>query len=276
MNSLYKEIGISKQAVYQYEKRQSVFDGQVARLIVDADQLRRSHPGCGVEKMYHILKPDFIGRDRFVELMMSLGYRIKRKKNYKRTTIAAKANYPNLIKGIHLNGPSQLWQSDITYVRIAERFYYAVFIIDVYTKVIVGYCVSDSLRATANLKALKMAFKDYKPPGIHHSDRGSQYTAKDYIALLEDKNCAISMGLTAQDNAYAERINRTIKEEYLQDWKPKNLIQLKRDIKTAVSNYNTVRAHQSLGYQTPKDFEKKISLLACQQRKTITIFDNEN
>lgn len=274
MNSLYKEIGISKQAVYQYRKRQAVFEEHLARLFIDTDRLRKCHPGCGVEKMYHILKPDFIGRDRFVELMMGLGYRLKRKKNYKRTTIASKVYYPNLIKGMVLNGVSQLWQSDITYIRVGASFYYAVFIIDVYTKVMVGYCVSDSLRARANVKALKMAFKDYKPPKIHHSDRGSQYTAKDYIEMLENENCAISMGLTAQDNAYAERVNRTIKEEYLDKWKPENLIQLKRDIKRAVVNYNTVRAHQSLGYQTPKDFEKKVSLLACQQRKTMTIFDN--
>lgn len=274
MNSLYKEIGISKQAVYQYEKRQAVFDQKVVELIVAADHLRKAHPGCGVEKMYHILKPDFIGRDRFVELMMNLGYRIKRKKNYKRTTISAKVYYPNLIKGMNINGASQVWQSDITYVHIGERFYYAVFIIDVYTRVIVGYCVSDSLRAIANLKALKMAFRDYKPPKIHHSDRGSQYIYKDYVAMLKDQNCAISMGLTAQDNAYAERINRTIKEEYLDYWKPKDLAQLKRDLKRAVLNYNTIRAHKNLGYQNPKDFEKKNSLLACQQRKTITIFDN--
>lgn len=274
MNSLYKEIGISKQAVYQYGKRQAVFDQKVSELIVAADQLRLAHPGCGVCKMYYILKPDFIGRDRFVDLMMGLGYRLKTKKNYKRTTIASGVYYPNLIKGMILDGGSQLWQSDITYIRVGAHFYYVVFIIDVYTKVIVGYCVSDSLRATANIKALKMAFKDYKAPKIHHSDRGSQYICKDYVAMLESENCTISMGLTAQDNAYAERINRTIKEEYLDDWKPKNLAQLKRDVKRAVLNYNNVRAHESLGYETPKEFEKKISLLACQQRKTITIFDN--
>lgn len=274
MNSLYREIGVSKQAVYQYRKRQCIFDEQVAQLIVAVDRLRKGHPGCGVEKMYHILKPDFIGRDRFVELMMRLGYGLKRKKNYKRTTIAAKVYYPNLIKGMILDGASQLWQSDITYIRVKQKFYYAVFIIDVYTKVIVGYCVSDSLRATANVKALKMAFKDYKPPKIHHSDRGSQYICSDYVMMLENENCEISMGLTAQDNAYAERVNRTIKEEYLHDWKPKNLDQLKRTLKKAVVNYNTVRAHESLGYQIPKDFEKKLSLLACQQRKSITIFDN--
>ena len=274
MNSLYKEIGISKQAVYQYRKRQIVFDEKVSELILAADQLRLDHPGCGVAKMYYILKPDFIGRDRFVELMMQLGYRLKTKKNYKRTTWSSSVYYPNLIQGLTLNGGSQVWQSDITYIRIGENFYYAVFIIDVYTRVIVGYHVSDSLRATANVKALKMALKQYRAPNIHHSDRGSQYIYKQYVNLLEQNKSQISMGLTAQDNAYAERINRTIKEEYLDYWKPKNMSQLKRHVKQAVGNYNHVRAHESLGFETPKNFEKKISLLACQKRNLITIFDN--
>jgi len=74
MNQLYKSIGISKQAVYQYAKRQASFNQKIADLLMEADQLREDHPGCGVEKMYHTLRPDFIGRDRFVETFMELGY----------------------------------------------------------------------------------------------------------------------------------------------------------------------------------------------------------
>ncbi|MBP2834038.1 DDE-type integrase/transposase/recombinase, partial [Aquimarina sp. U1-2] len=157
LNSLYNVIGISKQAVHQYARRQAVFDDKVSSLIVEADELRRDFPGCGVEKMYDILKPGFIGRDRFVESMMSLGYRLKVKKNYRKTTIASKVYYPNLIKGMQVKAPSTIWQSDITYIPINGKHYYVVFIIDVYTKKIVGYSVSDHMRATANLKALKMA-----------------------------------------------------------------------------------------------------------------------
>ncbi len=87
MNKLYKTIGVSKQAVYQYAKRQLIFDTNVSNLVTEAEELRYEHPGCGVEKMYDTLKPDFIGRDRFVDTMMELGFRVKRKKNYKRTTI---------------------------------------------------------------------------------------------------------------------------------------------------------------------------------------------
>ncbi|WP_046759411.1 hypothetical protein, partial [Kordia jejudonensis] len=85
LNNLYKTIGISKQAVSQYQKRQDIFDIKLLQLITEADELREEHPGCGVEKMYYSLAPNFIGRDRFVETMMELGYRLKRKKNYKRT-----------------------------------------------------------------------------------------------------------------------------------------------------------------------------------------------
>ncbi|MEL7006951.1 MAG: DDE-type integrase/transposase/recombinase, partial [Bacteroidota bacterium] len=185
-----------------------------------AEVLRKEHPGCGVEKMYYALKPDFIGRDRFIDTFMAMGYRIVKHKNYRRTTRAGSMYYPNLIQGLQVRAPSTVWQSDITYIRIGERYHYAVFIIDVYTKKIVGYQVSDHMRAKANMLALKKALKGNRPPVIHHSDRGSQYTYKGYINLLTSKECRISMAESAQNNAYAERINRTIKEEYLKSWKP--------------------------------------------------------
>src|SRR5699024_10554700 len=199
MNKLYTTIGISKQAVSQYDARQKVFDMKVGQLTLEADELREDHPGCGVEKMYYTLQPDFIGRDRFVELMMEFGYRLKRKKNYRKTTIASKIYYPNLIKGMMVDRPSLVWQSDITYIPLGTRHYYAVFIINIYNKKIVGYQVSDHMRAKANINALKMALQGNDPPKIHHSDRGSQYTYKEYIGLLKKNGSKISMALSAQD-----------------------------------------------------------------------------
>jgi len=151
MNQLYKVVGVSKQAVQQYAKRQLMFDQKVSNLLLEAQDLRRVHPGCGVEKMYNTLKPDFIGRDRFIDLFMELWFRLKTKKNYRRTNYSFSLNYPNLIQGLKIRTPSMVWQSDITYIRIGEQFYYAVFIIDVYTKKIVGYSVADHKRARANI-----------------------------------------------------------------------------------------------------------------------------
>ncbi len=243
--------------------------------MLEVDEIRRNHPGCGVEKMYYALKPDFIGRDRFVDTFMDLGYRLKVKKNHSKTTIASKIYYPNLIKGMQVTGPCVIWQSDITYIRIKDQYYYAVFIIDVYTKKIVGYQVSDNMRAKANLSALKMALKDNKPPLIHHSDRGSQYTSKEYINLLKSHNSKISMALSAQDNAYAERINRTIKLDYIEHWKPKTFIELKAMVKKAVWNYNNKRPHDAIIKMTPVHFENNWFKESTFFKPIITIFNNE-
>jgi len=275
LNKLYSTVGISKQAVSQYRKRQEIFDAKLGRLLTEADELRKEHPGCGVEKMYYSLAPAFIGRDCFIETMMELGYRLKRKKNYRRTTIAGKIYYPNLIKGMEVTAPDTIWQSDITYIPLGDRHYYAVFIIDVYTKEIVGYSVTDHMRASANVKALKMALKAHPPPKVHHSDRGSQYTYKGYVNLLKENSVKISMATSAQDNAYAERINRTIKEEYLAYWKPDTFYKLRQAIKKAVKNYNTKRIHNHIDRMPPEEFTKGFSFMASHKRKTITIFNNE-
>ena len=275
MNQLYKSVAISKQAVHQYAARQLTFDKKVIQLVMEADELRKEHPGCGVEKMYYTLNPDFIGRDRFIEIMMSLGYRLKKTKNYKRTTIGSKKFYPNLIKGIRVNAPNMIWQSDITYLPVNGKHYYAVFIIDVYTKKIVGYKVSDNMRATANLAALKTALKSNKAPKIHHSDKGSQYTYKQYTELLKANKTKLSMSLSGLDNAYAERINRTIKEEYLDHWKAKDFKELKKHVKKAVENYNIKRKHNNLPKMSPVEFEKYWSTLKNEKRHIITIFNNE-
>lgn len=276
MTALYKVVGISKQAVHKYEQGQVVFDQKLQELLLEAEELRKEHPGCGVEKMYNTLRPDFIGIDRFIEAFMGLGFRLKRKGNYRRTTYCGPVHYPNIIKGLKVSKPCHIWQSDITYINVGDRFYYAVFIIDVYTKKIVGYQVSDNMRATANIKALEMALATNDAPLIHHSDRGSQYGCKDYVKLLQTNDCKISMALSAQDNAYAERINRTIKEEYIDHWKPQSFDQLKRYVHKAVKQYNQRRPHNNLKEISPEEFENNWKNIMPANKPVMTIFDNES
>lgn len=273
MNHLYKVLNISKQAVSQYQKRQTIFDEKMNFLLLEAEELRKEHPGCGVEKMYATLKPNFIGRDRFIDAFMELGFRIKKNKNYRRTTFSSRVYYPNLIQSMSVYSPSMIWQSDITYIYVEGKFYYAVFIIDVYTKKIVGYQVSNHMRATANMNAMQMALKNNEAPMIHHSDRGSQYNYIEYIKLLKENNCEISMSLSAQDNAYAERINKTIKEEYLNYWKPKTYEDLKKCLEKAVNHYNIKRPHNNLGKLSPVDFENKWLNSSNDIKPIFTIFD---
>jgi transposase InsO family protein len=268
-------VGISKQAIDQYYKRQQIFDKKIICLLTEAEELRKEHPGCGLEKMYYSLNPNFLGRDRFIELFMELGFRLRKRINYKRTTYAVASKYKNLIKGLVISKPSIVWQTDITYYDVNNIFYYAVFIIDVYTKIIVGYEISDHMRATANMKAMQMALGSYKAPSIHHSDRGGQYIYGAYIQLLKDNKCKISMSKSSQDNAYAERINRTIKEEYLDHWKPSDFKSLKQDTKRAVENYNNKRLHNNLDRMRPVEFNQIWNKTKKIDRKVVTIFNNE-
>jgi len=276
LNDLYRIVGISKQSVIQFFKREELFSKKLTDLLLEVDILRSECGGCGVEKMYYTLKPDFIGRDRFISIMMELGYRVKYKKNYIRTTIPGYYKYPNLIEGSIVSWINEVWQSDITYIHVGGRFYYLVFIIDVYSRRIVGYSASDHLRVEANIRALKMAIKlrngDDLSNLIHHSDRGSQYIANSYIAILIRNSISISMGSVATENAFAERINGTIKNSYLSYKGMESLKDLKREVKKAVRHYNNKRPHDSLAKRTPVAFEKEILNSVDQKRPTVNIY----
>lgn len=249
-------------------------------LVNQVNILRKDHPGCGVEKMYKTLLPKYMGRDKFCEIFMDLGYRIQTIKNFRRTTIPTHLNYPNLIEGMMVTRPNQVWQSDITYFDIEGKFYYIVFIIDVYTREIIGYNVSDNMRKESNIKALKMAFKQIKYEEvinlIHHSDRGSQYGSKAYKKMLIDAGIQLSMGLIAQDNAYAERVNGTIKNEYLKLWHINDLKTLEVKTKKVVEHYNTKSQHDSLKRKTPKEFKNYLLNLGTQKRPMVIIYAEGN
>ena len=276
LNELYRTVGVTKQAVQQAKKRQQAFDLEIAQLVILADELREDHPGCGVEKMYYTLKPEFMGRDQFCEIFMELGYGIKKIKNYQKTTYAGLYSYPNLIEGMAINRPFQVIQTDITYFYLNGEFYYLVFIIDVYTRIIVGYSVNDNLRTEGNIKAMKMALSTlkYQPWGlIHHSDKGSQYSSKEYTSLLNKNNIHISMGNVAWENPYAERINGIIKNEYLKRWIIKDFSDLKRKVTKAVDNYNNTRLHRGFKMKyTPMGFYKNILNLKAQERPTVIVY----
>lgn len=276
LNELYRTVGVSKQSVHQAIKRQKDFDRELAELVILADQLKEEHPGCGVEKMYYTLRPQRMGRDKFCEIFLELNYGVKRVKNYHRTTFSGDMFYPNLIEGMRVTRPFQVIQSDITYFSLGQEHYYLVFIIDVYTRLIVGYAVSDHLRAEANVKALKMALAvmDYQPWGlIHHSDRGSQYSSLMYTRVLENNHIHISMGEVAWENPYAERINGVIKNEYLNRWVIKDFTDLKKKVEKAVNHYNNKRLHRSFKMKyTPVEFYKKWVDLPAQERPTVIIY----
>lgn len=280
LNNLYRSIGLSKQAVFDYQKRQEGFDKELTDLIVQVDTIREEHPGCGVEKMYDTLKPKLLGRDKFCELFMSLGYRVQKQRNYHRTTIPTHIKYPNLIEGMQLLRPYQVIQSDITYFDLNGKFYYIVFIIDVYTREILSHVTSNTLRSEANQKAIKQAVKKMNYSDwdcVHHSDRGSQYASTDYLGLLKSNKIQVSMGLIAQDNAYAERVNGTIKNEYLNRWKIESERDLIKKVNQAVKHYNEKRKHKAFrNLYSPLEFKNSLLDLDTQVRPKVIIYAKGN
>lgn len=280
MQDLYQIAGVSRQAAHKHNNYIMMQQAKLSDLIVEVDLLRAEHPGCGVEKMYDALKPTWIGRDKFIDVFMELGYRIKKRRNYVVTTKPSKIYYPNYIEGMTVTDINMVWQSDITYYWVVDRFYYVVFIEDVYSRKIVGYRVSNHMRAEANIYALNMALKSQTRDLrglVHHSDRGSQYIDTDYRSALTSNGITISQGQKAQDNAYVERVNGIIKDEYLKYREIFTLSDLKREVKRAVNNYNSKRIHRSLpGKQSPEQFEKQLLTLDSENRSIEKIFSKGN
>ena len=122
--------------------------------------------------------------------------------------------YPNLVKELEIAHPDQVWVSDIIYIRLHQEYVYLAIIMDIFTRSIRGWCLSRSLDQELTLIALRAALETHSPE-IHHSDQGVQYTASAYTDLLKLHVIQISMAAVgkAEENGYAERFMRTIKEE---------------------------------------------------------------
>ena len=165
--------------------------------------------------------------------------------------------YPNLVKELSITSPDQVWVSDITYIRLHQEHVYLAIIMDVYTRSIRGWCLSRTLDQELTLTALRAALVTHTPE-IHHSDQGVQYAAYAYTDLLKVHGIQISMATAgkAEENGYAERFMRTIKEEevYLSEYL--NFGDAHQQIRCFIEDvYNTKRIHSSLGYLTPAEFE---------------------
>lgn len=281
MTGLYEIADISRQALHQHLIRQMIRMVQEDVILSLARELRKEHPMMGCRKMFYALTPESWGRDRFETLLLSQGFRVKYAPNYIRTTESQrKYVFPNLTLGMKLTNVNQLWATDITYYSIGESFCYLTFIEDVYSKRILGYCASDSLRAEANIKALKMAFKVRKQSVftdlVHHSDRGKQFIDTNYLELIKQGEIQLSMCEEAWQNPYAERINGIIKNEYLKKRSIKNLTELKQQLKCAVDSYNYRRPHWNLSNKlSPVNFEKYLLTLDTQQRPTVKLYTEE-
>lgn len=263
MNSLFRVMGISRQGFHQYMDRQMRLMEEQQQFLPVISQLRDDHPRMSAREMYRLIQPRHLGRDRFIRFCFENGYKVELKRSFHRTTNSLGViRFPNLVAGRELTGVNQVWVSDITYYRMGDQFYYQTFITDLYSRRIVGFSVSDNMMTEeTTLPALQLALMERKPPPglIFHSDGGGQYYSKVFRALTMSKGIKNSMCESVYENAHAERINGTIKNDYVIPYSPTNFNQLKRMTKKAVNMYNIYRPHQALKGMSPVSFEENIN-----------------
>lgn len=264
IDSICGEHGITRQGYHAARKREAARAQREEAALEMVDQARcEIGPNTGTRKIYFehfdLFRELKIGRDKLFELLRRFNRLVTRKRRQFSIThwMHRLRTFENLVRGVEVGRPNEVWVSDMTYVPVGDRFAYASIVTDAYSRKIVGYYLSDTLEAEGPLKALRMALRDAGDVQglVHHSDRGIQYCSKDYVETLEQHGCSISMttGGNPYENALAERINGTIKNEYMMNYGFRSTRQARRALKEIVYTYNERRPHLSLAYRKPSE-----------------------
>ena len=268
MSRACRLLGITRQAVYQREQRTKQRVTELAPVQSMVIELRRMMPRVGGRKLYFLLRPAFaaqgikLGRDGFFDYLREHRLLVQPVKRYAKTTHSKHwmKKHPNRLEGQEIKGAEQAFVSDITYVETEEGVHYLSLVTDAYSRKIMGYEVSDDLRAESVVKALRLAARQRKTrrPLIHHSDRGLQYCSAIYQQELSRHGMTPSMttGYDCYQNALAERVNGIMKQEFLL-YKCRTLKEMKDLVRESVDIYNGLRPHLSLGMKTPEQVHEK-------------------
>jgi len=229
-------------------------------------------PTYGTRRITHQLRRSpywyHFNRKHIQRLMRKLNLLqpVKRKKCRTTNSDHPYPRYPNLVKDLVVAAPELVWVSDITYIRLGEGFVYLAIVMDVFTRAIRGWHLSKSLDQDLTLAALRMGLTDHIPQ-MHHSDQGIQYAVEAYIDMLTAHEIQISMATVgkAEENGYAERLMRTIKEEEVDLSDYRDFADAHAQIGNFIEDvYNHKRIHSSLGYLTPVEFELAYRLALTQ------------
>ena len=273
MKRLYPSLGLgricrlfgkTRQAYYDHSSRISDDQLQEAIIIELVTSVRAVLPKVGGKKLLFMLKEDFathnilMGRDRFFKLLTKYDLLVKTRRKYVRTTMSNHhfKKWPDLTKALVVNQSEQLWVSDITYLSTQKGFVYLSLITDAYSHKIVGYHLSQNLKARGCIIAVNKAIASLGSTRavIHHSDRGIQYCCDDYVEVLQNNQIAISMTQSGSpyDNAVAERANGILKAELNLERVFAGYHDAVSTVHQAIDTYNRIRPHMSCGNMTPE------------------------
>jgi len=241
------------------------YHGQATDHQLEADLKKEAgqHPTYGTRRLLHQLRRKpyryEVNRKHIQRLARRFGLLRPVKRRKVRTTDSQHPypRYGNLVKGLEVVRPDEVWVSDITYIRLKSDFVYLAIVLDVFTRAVRGWCLSRTIDQQLTLDALVMALHEHRPQ-IHHSDQGVQYASSAYVELLQLLGVHISMAAVgkAEENGYAERFMRTIKEEEVDLSEYHDFAGANQQVGIFIQDvYMTKRIHSSLGYLTPAEFE---------------------
>ncbi len=225
------------------------------KLMQRIDELYTDHPFLGYRKITAMLNRESykVNHKRVYRLMCLMGLQAIYAKPKLSKPKEGHKIYPYLLKNKIINKPNQVWASDITYIRLQGGYCYLVVVMDWYSRYVVSWEVSNSMKAEFCIEALEEALEGEKPE-IFNTDQGSQYTSHEFTDILKANEIAISMDGRGcyMDNIFTERLWRTVKYEevYLKEYK--NIEQGREEIGKYLQFYNSERPHQSLQYKTPE------------------------
>ncbi len=237
--------------------------GDESQLEADLETVAGQYPKYGTRRITQQLRRApyhyQINRKRIQRLMRQKKLLRPVKRARYRTTDSQHPypRYPNLVADLEITQPEQVWVCDITYIRLGQGFVFLAIVMDVFTRAIRGWHLSRSLDSDLTLMALQRALS-LCIPEIHHSDQGVQYAAEAYTDLLKRYDIQISMAAQGkpEENGYAERLMRTIKEEEVDLSEYLNFDDAYSQIGCFIEEvYMTKRIHSALGYLTPAEFE---------------------
>jgi len=277
MKDLYSVAGISKQALWKHNKRQEQVLAKTEQVVKTIETIRKRHKRMGCRHMYYMVRNNSpVGRDIFERIGLSNGFRIKRYRSIIKTTWSQRIEYyPNLIEGKILNGINKVWQSDMFYIVGQAKHFYGVTVIDIYSRKLLALHISESLSAKqlvwATQKAIKARTGSDLIGCIFHSDRGSQYISISHKLLLRNNKMEISMCLMPQENAYVERVQGTLKHDYIEveGLKESNMAYMASKI---MRLYNDERPHTGIYKMAPTAFEKYVEKLAITDRPKMHVY----
>jgi len=274
VNGLCRAAGVSRAGYYRFLLRTQP-QGSDMDLRSQIQQIALRWPAYGYRRVHAELRRQgwSVNHKRILRLLRADNLLCLRRRKFILTTDSQHGLpiYPNLVEGMVLTGLDQLWVADITYIRLQVEFVYLAILLDAFSRRCIGWALRRSLEAALVVEALRMSLLRRRPrPGlVHHSDRGAQYAARDYTALLQQHGIRISMSrlATPYDNARAESFIKTLKYEEVYRTEYRDLEQAKALIGQFLEKvYNQQRLHSALGYRPPLEFERSLRPLRAKGR----------